>query len=103
MFRKSIEALQKFGKAFKPTQSLEFFFYADTEDTAANLSIALHQLGYTIYERGKPNKKSFKYAVLGNTPPLQTEENKMNAWCKQMEKLALEYDCEFDGWGSLIE
>ncbi len=103
MFKKSKEALQEFNKAFKPIQSFEFFFYADTEDAAANLSIALHQLGYIIYERINPNKKSFKYAVVGYTTPLATEEDKMNNWCKQMEQLALEYDCEFDGWGTLIE
>lgn len=103
MFWKSIEALQKFNKAFKHTQPFEFFFYADTEDAATNLSIALHQLGYIIHKSDNHNKKSFKYAVVGSTTPLETDEDKMNDWCKQMEQLALEYNCEFDGWGTLIE
>ncbi len=103
MFKKSKEALQKFKKAFKPTQPFEFFFYAETEDAAANLSIALHQLGYTVYERDNRDTKLSKYAVIGYTTPLPTDDNKMDAWSEQMEKLALEYDCKFDGWGTLIE
>lgn len=103
MFKKSIAALRKFQLCFKPSQSFEFFFYADSENAAANIAVSLHQLGYTVYEVGTPRFDSDKYSIIGNTPPLETEAKKMDAWCKQMTQHAEENDCFFDGWGSLIE
>jgi hypothetical protein len=103
MFKKSIAALQKFGLNFKPSQSFEFFFYTDSADAASNLSIALHQLGYTLYEQGRTKAKAETISIIGNTPPLETSAAAMNEWCAQMEQLAEENRCRFDGWGSLIE
>ena len=103
MFKKSIEALRKFQLSFKTSQSFEFFFYADSENAAANLAVAWHRLGYTVYEVAAPGLASDKYSVIGNTPPRETEVKKIDEWCKQMMQLARENDCLFDGWGTLIE
>jgi hypothetical protein len=103
MFKKSIEALQKFDLNFKPSQSFEFFFYTDSADAASNLSIALHQLGYTLYEQGRAKAKAETISIIGHTTPLETSEAAMDEWWVRMEQLAEENHCRFDGWGSLIE
>jgi Regulator of ribonuclease activity B len=87
----------------KQYSGVEFFFYADAEDKAANLAIALHQLNYSVYGVFPPSESMKDWSITGITPPIPFSEKEMTAWCETMYKLGYEFDCKFDGWGTLIE
>jgi hypothetical protein len=95
-------AFKKFGGK-KQQSEVEFFFYADSEDKAANLSIALHQLGYTVYGVHPPREPYTEWSITGVTPRMPFAEKAMVAWSEEMYRLGYEFDCKFDGWGTLIE
>lgn len=103
-FKKSAKAIKKFRLQFKNNQPFEFYFYTDKEDDADNLTITLHALGYTIYQHTSiPELPGTPFSVIGHTGLLSTKENCMDAWCLQMEQIAVQHNCRFDGWGTLIE
>lgn len=80
--------------------SVEFFFYTDTEDKAANLVIELSKLSYGIYP---PEENMKDWSIIGATTALYMYEQELTTWCEKMNKLGFETDCRFDGWGTLIE
>jgi len=81
------------------TQSVEFFFYANTEDKACNLAIELRRLDYEVY---CIDKSTDKWSVIGCTPPISLNETRLTEWGESMYELANEHGIEFDGWGKLI-
>lgn len=94
------ELLPEFGGDMHEERELEFFFYADTEEDAKALSaeIEKHKLGKEItidFFRDS-------YSVIGLTEKKMTYAQPLEKWIKQMNELAFKFDCEFDGWGSLI-
>jgi Regulator of ribonuclease activity B len=91
---------RKFNFADKDFDRVEFFFYANTEDAAANLSIDLSQLGYEIY---KTDYKRNPICVSGCTLLIPTDEDSFVQWVTGMEAIAQQHNAEFDGWGMLAE
>jgi hypothetical protein len=87
----------------KKESSVEFFFYTDTEDKAANLVIELSKLGYEIYGIYPPEEKIPDWSITGATTSLCMHEQELTTWCEKMNQLGFETDCRFDGWGALIE
>ena len=81
--------------------SVEFFFYTDTQDKANNLAIELAAMGYEMY--GADKGSDDKYSIIGCTMPIGMHEESVTNWSKQMCKLGYDNDCQFDGWGTLIE
>jgi len=82
---------------------VEFFFYTDTEDKAANLVIELAKLGYEIYGIYPPEDNKMDWSITGATTFLCMHERELTAWCEKMNQLGFETDCRFDGWGTMIE
>ena len=85
----------------KEFQGIEFFFYTDTPDKANNLAIELSAMGYEVY--GADKGPDDKYSIIGCTMPIGMDEESVTNWSKQMCKLGYDNDCQFDGWGTLIE
>ncbi|MBK9983899.1 MAG: ribonuclease E inhibitor RraB [Saprospiraceae bacterium] len=54
-----LRQLYKLGLDEKDSQQIEFFFYADHQDNANNLAIALSRLGYTV-EKSEPSSTKIK-------------------------------------------
>ena len=86
----------------KEFQGVEFFFYTDTQDKANNLAIELSAMGYDVYGVSK-DADADKYSITGCTMPIKMDEESLTDWSKQMCKLGYDNDCQFDGWGTLIE
>ena len=81
-------------------REVEFFFYADTEDKASNLTIELSKLGYTVYQ---VDKSENKWSIIGATPLMKIDEATLIEWGEAMYSLADKMEVLFDGWGMLIE
>lgn len=79
---------------------VEFFFYTNTEAKAISLSEALKKMGYTVYGFGLCSYDKRKYAIDGCTQKMKMTDVAMAQWAEQMCELALEHDCDFDGWGT---
>ena len=82
-------------------KSIEFFFYTDTQDKANNLAIELSAMGYEVY--GTDKGSDDKYSIIGCTMPIRIDERSVTNWSRQMCKLGYDNDCQFDGWGTLID
>src|SRR5688572_7072502 len=104
MYRRIVQRIltltKEYGGKTGHTQSVEFFFYADTEDKAGNIAIELTRLGYGVY---CIDKSIDKWSVIGCTPPIPVNETALTEWRESMYELANEHGVEFDGWGMLIE
>jgi hypothetical protein len=44
-----------------------------------------------------------KFIITGNTPSISIQSNEMLVRINQMDDLATEFKCEFDGWDALLE
>ena len=86
----------------KKEQQVEFFFYTDEEDKATNLAIELYGLGYEVYGVERSNKEN-EWSVIGRTTVMKMTTRTLTKWSKQMVELGYSYDCNFDGWGTLVE
>lgn len=95
--------MKRFGGKPDPFQRVEFFFYSDKEDKANNLAIELNRLGYEVYGTHQPETGDTQWSVIGCTPPMKLYGKEFDNWYKQMVQTGFEYDCKFDGWGTLIE
>jgi regulator of RNase E activity RraB len=81
---------------------VEFFFYADNIDNALDITNKLKKMNYHV-ECVYANSGDKKFLITGNTPQLTMQSKEMLDWSNQMYDLAAEFDCEFDGWGALVE
>ena len=97
-----LKLMKRFGGTSNSFQSVEFFFYSDTEDKANNLAIELNKLNYEVYGVSQSFKEN-EWSIIGCTPALNLNDESLNAWSKQMVDLGFKCDCKFDGWGTLIE
>lgn len=79
---------------------VEFFFYTNTESKASSLAGALIKMTYTVYYFGLCSYDKSRYSLAGCTPKMKMTDNTLTQWTEQMCELALEYDCDFDGWGT---
>lgn len=98
-----IELMHHYGPTHHSVCPVEFFFYSNREDDAANLAIDLHKLGYQVYSVNEPNDHCDKWSVVGLTDKISLEENSLNAWTDRMEKLGEEHNSLFDGWGAMVD
>ncbi len=79
---------------------VEFFFYTNTDAKASSLADALMKMRYTVYGFGLCGYDKSRYSIAGCTPKMKMTDDTMTQWAEQMCELALEYDCDFDGWGT---
>lgn len=91
--------LKEFGIEKSKTQSIEFFFYADSEVKAKKLRIILEEkYDYEVY--GILEYKD-NWSINGCTPVMSTKTSVIQKWSMEMCDLAFELEVEFDGWGML--
>ena len=104
MFRKAIKQMlsqsKKYGGKTGHMQSIEFFFYADTEDKGSNLAIELAGMGYSVYG---VDKSGDNWSIIGATPMMMIDEETLTKWGETMYILADKMHVLFDGWGMLME
>jgi hypothetical protein len=81
---------------------IEYFFYSNSADKAAALADSLRSMGYTS-EAGPSAHDKKVYLINGWTRPLAMKETELLSWTETMCRLGLSYDCEFDGWGTLLD
>lgn len=98
-----LEIVKHFGAKDNSVLAIEFFFYADRQDDASNLAIELHRLGYEIYAVNEPGAISKQWSITGITPKMSADDEAMYAWTVSMERLGINNNCTFDGWGTLID
>jgi len=98
-----LELMDHFGAKNHSSVSVEFFFYAATQDDASNLAIELSKLGYRIYTMNEPDTAVNQWAIIGATPKMDIGESAINDWTDRMKQLAKENNSVFDGWGTLID
>lgn len=97
---RAIKLMGYSDKADNPPRPLEFFFYADRIEKAHLLALALRKLNYDA--QVSPSKGRL-FLVSGTTPNMNIEDNSLTAWAEKMCTIALTLDCEFDGWGTLMD
>lgn len=100
---RALELVKHLGKQDNSLLSVEFFFYADKQDDAGNLAIELHRLGYKIYGVTEPGDVHGQWSVTGCTSKMSADDECMYEWTVNMEKLSVNNNCIFDGWGTLID
>lgn len=101
--KRAMGLMKDYGGKPNPVQGVEFFFYSDEEAKANNLAIELNKLGYTVYDVHPPEQEGKNWSIIGCIPPVPMGGNKFDKWTEQMIQLGYECDCQFDGWGTLIE
>jgi hypothetical protein len=96
------ELATEYGLPIDAERPMEFFFYAATADAAANLSVRLHELGYTLYGSSDCGPVATPVSITGHTPMMSTDSAVIAAWYEAMCDLAESVGCIFDGYGTLI-
>jgi hypothetical protein len=100
--KRSIELRKILGAPADESCEVEFFFYTDSADNALDLMYELKKKKYTV-ECVHSNSGGKKFLITGNTPQLPLQTKEMLDWSSHMYELASEFNCEFDGWGALVE
>ena len=59
-------------------------------------------MNYTV-ECHRSEYGSDKFSITGNTPFMNMQSDEMLSWSHRMDELAAEFNCQFDGWGALVE
>ena len=81
---------------------VEFFFYADKIDNALDLMNTIKKMNYRV-ECVKSDNSNERFLITGNTPAMNIQTIDLLHWTDQMDELAVEFNCIFDGWGALIQ
>lgn len=98
--KKWLELSGKFGAQTNEMQPVEFFFYSISENSASDIAIDLHSLGYEVYDIKQIEDK--RWSIVGVTLPLRIEEEHFSQWADMMHGIADSHEAVFDGWGMLI-
>ena len=99
MIPMTLSQLAEHGVTPEKSLKLEFFFYTNAETKARALQKYLLSLGYEVTtDLSASNKK--QRVITGWTLPMSMSVDVVAAWTRQMCEKGLEYDCEFDGWGT---
>ena len=99
MSPQTLEQLRSLNVTDSTQLKLEFFFYTDTKEKAAQLSQALKDLGYSV-EHGPSEGNKDVLVITGWTTKMPMTESTVVAWTRKMCQVGFENDCEFDGWGT---
>jgi hypothetical protein len=94
--------LRKHGVSGESSLRLEFFFYTNSREKAQALDASLDALRYqSSVARSAHDRRQF--VVSGWSTPIRMDEADLLTWTENMCRLGLEKDCEFDGWGTLLD
>jgi hypothetical protein len=99
MTPQTLDVLRQHGVDDDTLLRLEFFFYTNTREKAAELSDSLTSLGYSSnFGTSASNAKEF--LVNGWSTPIKMDKSSALEWSALMCELAASHDSEFDGWGT---
>lgn len=82
---------------------VEFFFYTNTLEKAKALADEMVRLQYEVYGYGPCGYDTSQFSIAGCTPKMKMADEIMTAWVEKMCELGYQYDCKFDGWGTLLD
>ena len=99
MTPQTLEQLRKIDVNADKELKLEFFFYTNSLDKAAQLSAELKKLNYAS-DHGLAAGSKTEYLVNGWTTKMKMADEVVKNWTKQMCEIGYKYDCDFDGWGT---
>jgi len=99
MTPKTIDQLRTLSITSEKELKLEYFFYTNTVDKAAQLATEIGKLHYTV-EYGEAAGAKKQFIVTGWTTKMKMSTEVVQNWTKQMCELGYQFDCEFDGWGT---
>jgi len=99
MTPQTLEQLRKINVGEDKELKLEFFFYTNSLDKAAELSSELKKLNYES-DHGLAAGSKTEYLVNGWTTKMKMTNQIVSNWTKEMCELGFKFDCEFDGWGT---
>lgn len=85
---------------FQRTGVYEFFFYANTLEVAERLATELRNRGNTLWPI-EERPAGAPILVGGNTPTMRLRTRALALWAEEMFYLADDFECRFDGWGSI--
>jgi len=98
--KRYLDLLSTREKKMEYPKEMEFFFYSKTRENADGLKKDLEKIGYEVYGIEKSTKD--QYSIIGVTPPLSLEQEKFKNWIEKMNEIGFINDCNFDGWGTLL-
>lgn len=98
----TLQQLRTYNVTPEKQRKLEFFFYTDTAEKAAALTVALGNKSYEV-EHG-PSASNPKIQIIrGWTAEITMSDNAVLDWTKEMCTIGFAHDCDFDGWGTNAE
>jgi hypothetical protein len=96
---KTLGHLRGIGVDPEKKLKLEYFFYTNTVEKAAQFANHLQNMNYTA-DFGESASDKTRFIVKGWTTDMPMDDTTVQAWTKQMCELGFTFDCEFDGWGT---
>ncbi|MBC7889251.1 MAG: ribonuclease E inhibitor RraB [Ferruginibacter sp.] len=76
---------------------LEYFFYTNTQNKAAQLAAEMEKLHYTVKHGVSAGDKNL-FIVTGWTTRMKMSDEIVRKWTNKMCETGYIFDCEFDGW-----
>lgn len=102
MVPRTVEQLQKFNISSEKKSQLEYFFYSNSAEKAARLAAEMKKLNYIVYDETPAANKEL-FSIDGLTTKMQMSDEVLIQWAKEMCEIGDTFDCEFHGWGTLID
>ena len=102
MVPRIVECLRKFDVSSEKKSQLEYFFYSNSAEKAARLATAMKKLNYIVYDETPAANKEL-FSINGLTTKMQMSDEVLIQWAKEMCEIGYTFDCEFDGWRTLID
>ena len=97
-----LEELSKHGVSSESSYRLEFYFYTNSPDHSNALSNELKDMGYRS-QSGPSSYDKRLFVIIGWSSPIPLDTPEVLKWVEEMCELGYEHDCEFDGWGTLVD
>ena len=101
MVPRFLDLHNQLASAMTKPQPVEFFFYSESKENAESLADDLVKLDYEVY--GVDRSPDERWSVIGLSAPLLLSNPEFEEWVSLMNELGFINDCEFDGWGTLVD
>ena len=99
MTPQTLEQLTNLNATADKELKLEYFFYTNSAEKAAELANEIEKLDYSVQHGVSAGDKKL-FIVTGRTSKMKMSDEVVKLWTKQMCEVGYKYDCEFDGWGT---
>ena len=95
----TMDQLRKLDLAEDEELRLEFFFYTNTLDKAAQFAAELEKLNYKV-KYGVSEGDKYLFIITGWTTKMKMTDQVVRKWTNKMCEIGYRFDCDFDGWGT---